>query len=136
MRSAASLIVLLALAACGGPDETPPAPSAEPVDQGPSLEGDELDGIVSGQLAYEHYCVGCHETGILDAPVVGHIEVAAEDWEKVSELWQAVVMEHARDGYFDMPAKGDQPELPDATVDAAVEHMLKITYPDWPADRK
>ena len=131
MRIPGLLGALLALVACGTSEDTP-APAPEPSDQGPSVEGDELDGIVSGQLAYEHYCVGCHETGILDAPVVG----SAEDWEKVSKLWQAVVMEHARDGYFDMPAKGDQPELPDATVDAAVEHMLKITYPDWPADRK
>ena len=47
-----------------------------------------------------------------------------------------VVVEHAQEGYFDMPAKGGRPDLPDDVVQAAVEHMLSITYPDWPVDTR
>jgi cytochrome c5 len=85
---------------------------------------------LSGEDAYLQYCAGCHETGLLDAPVVGN----QSDWEHVSQLWQAVVMAHARNGYLNMPARGSRPDLPDATIDAAVEYMLEITYADLPPD--
>lgn len=84
-----------------------------------------------GKQAYEEYCAGCHETGMLGAPVAGD----ATYWEGRSTLWQAVLMEHAKSGYFDMPAKGSRPDVPDETIDAATEYMLSITFPDMPKDR-
>ena len=84
-----------------------------------------------GKKAYEEYCAGCHETGMLGAPIAGD----ADFWEGRSTLWQAVLMEHAKTGYFDMPAKGSRPDLPDETIDAATEYMLSITFPDLPKDR-
>ena len=108
----------LAVTACGNnPSESLTEPSEAP--------------IISGADAYEQQCAGCHETGMHGAPVVGN----QDDWEDRSELWQAVVMAHARNGYLDMPAKGGRPDLPDETIDAAVEYMLKLTYPDMPADQ-
>lgn len=85
----------------------------------------------SGEAAYHEHCAGCHETGMLGAPVVGE----QQDWQHRSDLWQAVVMTHAREGYFDMPARGGRPDLPDATIDAAVEYMLHVTYPELPTDQ-
>lgn len=85
---------------------------------------------MSGAEAYEQQCAGCHETGMLGAPAVGN----QADWDERSRLWQPVLKAHARNGYLDMPAKGGRPDLPDATIDAAVEHMLKLTYPDMPTD--
>ena len=117
---------LLLVAACGGEPETPG--SGESVS--PPAEASTLNGTVSGQAAYEQYCIACHETGLLDAPVVGD----ARDWAEVSMLWQAVVVEHAQEGYLDMPARGGRPELPDEVVQAAVEYMLSVTYPDLPVD--
>lgn len=84
-----------------------------------------------GRKAYEEYCAGCHETGMLGAPIAGD----SQFWEGRSTLWQAVLMEHAKTGYFDMPAKGSRPDLPDETIDAATEYMLSITFPDLPKDR-
>jgi cytochrome c5 len=126
MRRTILLSCLFVLAACGGETSSPDA--AETV--AAPAEAETSNGKVSGAAAYEHYCIGCHETGLLDAPVVGN----AEEWAEVSRLWQAVVVEHAKDGYFDMPAKGGRPELTDEVVQAAVEHMLSITYPDLPMD--
>lgn len=116
------LIVLLgvaALAGCGG-TQTEPMPAAS-----------EGTVAMSGEAAYRQYCAACHETGKDGAPVVGK----HADWADRSKLWQAVIMDHARSGYLDMPAKGGRPDLPDATIDAAVEYMLERTHPDVPADR-
>jgi len=86
---------------------------------------------VSGKEAYLEHCAGCHDTGISGAPVVGDHSY----WDKRSKLWQAVLMDHAKTGYLNMPAKGGRPDLPDRTIDAAVEYMLEITYPNSPADQ-
>ena len=47
-----------------------------------------------------------------------------------SNLWQGVLMDHAKTGYFDMPARGGNSELPDEVVSAAAEYMLEMTFPD------
>ena len=85
----------------------------------------------NGRQAYLDYCAGCHETGMLGAPIAGD----AEYWRGRSTLWQAVLMEHAKEGYLDMPAKGSRPDVPDTTIDAATEYMLSITFPDLPKDQ-
>jgi len=117
------LIVLgcaLIVAACAGD------PAPQPVAEATA----PANVRISGEDAYLQYCAGCHETGLLGAPVVGN----RADWEHRSQLWQAVIMAHARNGYLDMPARGGRPDLPDATVDAAAEYMLEITHPDLPPD--
>lgn len=85
---------------------------------------------INGESAYNEHCAGCHETGILGAPREGE----PMDWQERSDLWQAVLMEHAKTGYFDMPARGGKTELPDEVVSAAAEYMLEQTFPDRPKD--
>ena len=85
---------------------------------------------IDGEQAYLEHCAGCHETGMLGAPREGE----PEDWEARSDLWQAVLMDHAKTGYFDMPARGGKSELPDDVVNAAAEYMLEATFPDRPED--
>jgi cytochrome c5 len=85
---------------------------------------------INGEEAYLNHCAGCHETGILGAPRAG----AKQDWESRSNLWQAVLMEHAKEGYFEMPARGGKMDLPDEVVSAAAEYMLEKTFPDRPKD--
>ncbi len=85
---------------------------------------------LNGEAAYEEHCAGCHETGMLGAPREGE----PTDWEERSNLWQAVLMEHANTGYFDMPAKGGKSDLPDDVVNAAAEYMLEQTFPNRPED--
>ena len=98
-------------------------------DAGSALD-DDAQAAVNGEAAYNAHCAGCHETGMLGAPREG----APQDWEARSSLWQAVLMEHAKTGYFDMPARGGKTELPDAVVDAAAEYMLEQTFPNRPVD--
>ena len=49
-------------------------------------------------------------------------------------MWQAVLFEHARAGYFDMPGKGGRRDLSDEAVEAATEYMLEKTFPELPKD--
>jgi len=91
-----------------------------------------VDGAtaIDGEAAYEENCAVCHETGMMGAPREGE----ASDWKDRSNLWQAVLMEHAKTGYFEMPARGGKTDLPDEVVQAAAEYMLEITFPDRPKD--
>ncbi len=98
--------------------------------------GDDADqavpdtAAINGESAYLEHCAGCHETGMLGAPREGE----PADWESRSNLWQAVLMDHAKTGYFEMPARGGKANLPDEIVEAAAEYMLEQTFPDRPED--
>jgi cytochrome c5 len=84
----------------------------------------------TGKEAYELVCARCHAEGKNGAPKTG--DPAA--WEGRSTLWEAVLFEHAKKGYNNMPAKGGDEELDDATVERAAEYMLRQVYPDAPPD--
>lgn len=88
------------------------------------------NGAIDGEAAFLENCAGCHEDGAQGAPRIG----APAEWEFRSSLWQAILMEHAKQGYYDMPARGGKPDLPDEVVDAAVEYMLETTFPGQPKD--
>ncbi len=122
MQKSIPSIVALLLVACGGADAPRGAPPAS-TSSAPSP--------MSGEDAYRHYCADCHDSGEDGAPVTGK----RSDWAGTSPLWQAVLMEHAKRGYLKMPAKGGYADIPDSTIDAAVEYMLELTYPDLPPDQ-
>jgi len=86
--------------------------------------------VDAGQGAYEAFCASCHDTGLHGAPVTGD----PDGWDQRSTLWQAVLFEHAKDGYLEMPAKGGMPELSDATATSAAEYILEATFQDLPPD--
>ncbi len=118
-KSTSALFAMLLVAACtAGPAgvgrAVPPADSA----------------ALDGERYYGDYCAGCHESGALGAPIVG----LASDWEDRSQLWDAVLFDHALTGHFDMPARGGHAELPDDVVKAAAEYMLRTTFPERPHD--
>lgn len=89
-------------------------------------------GVLSlnGETAYNEYCAGCHETGMLGAPVAGD----AADWGERSRLWDAVLLDHAITGYLEMPARGGRTDLPEEVVRSAAEYMLRLSFPDMPHD--
>ena len=91
-----------------------------------SIDGAVATGSINGEAAYNEYCSGCHETGMLGAPIAGK----ASDWADRSQLWDAVLLDHAITGYLEMPAKGGRTDLPEAVVKAAAEYMLETTFPD------
>jgi cytochrome c5 len=122
-RSIASLYLLWLLAGCAenGNGELPqvePQPAA-------------MDSALEiGRRAYEDICAGCHDEGINGAPKTG--DRAA--WENRSWLWEGVLFEHARTGFNEMPAKGGDSQLDEATVTKAAEYMMSLTYPEMPRD--
>lgn len=117
MRNNALLIATgLALAACAH-------------GRSDAVNGDN-DSSADGESAFLAHCAGCHETGMHGAPRIG----VAGEWQDRSGLWQAVLMDHARSGYYDMPARGGKTDLPDDVVNAAAEYMLEQTFPNRPGD--
>jgi cytochrome c5 len=95
--------------------------------------GEELQSTVTainGEAAYNENCAGCHETGMLGAPLAGD----AADWGARSQLWDAVLLDHAITGYLEMPAKGGRADLPDEVVKSAAEYMLRMTFPGMEHD--
>lgn len=95
-----------------------------------TMRSQAADQEMSGVEAYETVCARCHETGLDGAPATG--DTAA--WSGRSTQWEAVLFEHAKNGYLDMPAKGGNPELSDRTVVAAADYMLSLTYPNRSPD--
>ena len=120
------LCVLLALGfvltACEEAEEiSTPQDAPEPA----TMLSDDTDWL-AGKLAYEEVCAGCHAEGLDGAPRTGDPDA----WDERSWLWEAVLFEHARDGWGKMPAKGGDETLDDATIARAAEYMLTLTYPE------
>lgn len=108
---------------------------APPVEAGSAKEQRSLSSWPEGYLTlgketYERSCASCHDEGVHGAPAIGDRDA----WAGRSPLWSAVLLEHAKSGYLDMPAKGGDPELTDHAVEAAGEYMLSKTFPELPAD--
>jgi len=95
-----------------------------------ACHADDTTATLTGQAAYELACASCHEEGVDGAPQTGDPEA----WAGRSMLWEAVLFKHANEGYLDMPAKGGDPTLDEATVERAAEYMLTLTFPDVPKD--
>jgi cytochrome c5 len=116
-------LILCFGAACSPADDGRPASVSD-------SEVALVSGSLPGQRAYERACARCHEQGLDGAPATGD----SESWADRSSLWVAVLAEHARVGYLDMPSRGGEPDLTDQEVTAAAEYMLTLTHPDRPAD--
>lgn len=101
-RLAVCALIFLALEACSTPD----ARSA-----------------YTGEEAYRLVCARCHDDGSNGAPGIDDRDA----WAGRSWLWEAVLFEHAKNGYNEMPAKGGETSLDDATVERAAEYMLGRT---------
>ena len=93
-------------------------------------QGIASERLEDGKRNYEAICAKCHETGVDGAPVVGRVE----DWSERPQLWEAVLMEHAKAGYIKMPARGAADYATEYDVESATEYMLHLTYPNLPAD--
>jgi len=115
--AAAAIIVSGGCARDDGADDRTPA------DVDPSTAESRQ---IAGRAGYERVCANCHETGEDGAPRTGD----ADAWQDRSTLWEAVLYEHAKSGYIDMPARGGDADLSDPELEAAAEYMLSRTYPD------
>lgn len=96
--------------------------SDEPAAEEPAEVVEEIRTF-SAADAYELACAECHEEGLHGAPKTGDPEA----WAGRSWLWEAVLFEHAKKGYNEMPAKGGYESLSDDLVEKAAEYMLSRT---------
>ena len=116
------LLIVLAMAACGDTSST-----VEPQSLAPEVR---FEQTVSGKPTYDLRCASCHQDGKAGAPKTGD----PETWSNRSPLWMAVLAEHAKKGYLQMPAQGGDADISDAEIEAATEYMLSQTYPELPLD--
>jgi cytochrome c5 len=124
-------MALFCLAACSaGDDDTAAGSAAISPEQREVKPTWREDRLALGKQIYEAACASCHDTGDRDAPITGN----RDQWEQRSDMWQAVLFNHAKAGYLEMPGKGGQPELTDEAVEAATEYMLGLTFPELPKD--
>jgi cytochrome c5 len=123
LRIPSSLAVAIAalpmLCAC---EQSSTGDMAVPADPGTASASTGL----SSKEAYDQVCASCHEEGVNGAPRTGDREA----WSGRSWLWEAVLFEHVKQGYMDMPARGGDESLADVTAEKAAEYMLSKTYPD------
>lgn len=77
-------------------------------------------GPVDGKAVYEKACQACHATGVAAAPKYG--DKAA--WQARIKQGQDKLYANALKGIRGMPAKGGAPDLADAQVKAAVDHLV------------
>lgn len=90
----------------------------------------EITETLSGATAYKKACATCHEQGLDNAPKTGDRGA----WAGRSWLWEAILVEHARQGYLGMPAQGDGVQLSDGEISLAAEYMLRQVHPEVPPD--
>ncbi len=74
---------------------------------------------MDGEAVYAGVCGVCHNAGVAGAPIPG-----SDAWAVRAEQGRDTLIDHAINGINAMPAKGGRPDLSDAEVQAAVEHML------------
>ena len=122
LRIPVLLATAMMLFACGQGAEDPAVPETSVVPPPPTSDGVQM----AGKEAYDQVCAGCHEEGVDGAPRTGDRDA----WAGRSWLWEAVLFEHAKAGYMDMPAKGGDQSLDDAIVEKAAEYMLTKTFPN------
>ncbi|MGF1686895.1 cytochrome c5 family protein [Photobacterium japonica] len=91
------------------------------------LEGDApampivAAGPRSGDKVYGTFCAACHGTGVMGAPKKGD----ATDWTTRLTKGNAVLAEHAINGFNAMPAKGSCMDCSDDEIIAAIDHMIE-----------
>ena len=125
------VIALFIFTGCSGVSpEATAAPKASS-DQAGTAPSWREQRMALGRETYEAACASCHAAGDEHgAPVTGN----RDDWVGRSDMWQAVLFNHAKSGYLDMPGKGGQADLSDEAVEAATEYMLDQTFPELPRD--
>ena len=74
----------------------------------------------TGKEVYDVSCAGCHATGVLEAPKFG----VKEDWTKREAQGFETLVNHALNGFNNMPAKGGNPTIKNEEIIAAVTYML------------
>nr|WP_183383371.1 c-type cytochrome [Halomonas stenophila] len=78
-------------------------------------------GSADGESIYNSVCMACHDTGAAGAPKRG--DEAA--WSERTGQGFETLVSHAINGFNAMPARGGNPNLSDAEVQAAVAYLVE-----------
>ena len=97
---------------------------------GALAENPHTERLQHGKQVYLAACASCHDTGESGAPMLSR----PEQWSERSELWEAVLLEHANKGYGQMPGEGGDASLQEYDVDAAAEYILSRVFPERTTD--
>jgi len=73
-----------------------------------------------GEEVFNGTCIACHAQGLNGAPILGNNKM----WGKRVGQGEEALLEHARNGYGLMPAKGGNTDLTDEQLAAAIKFML------------
>ena len=77
-------------------------------------------GHRSGQELFDTICKGCHDTGMMDAPLIR----SAEFKERLAKKGFDKLFEDAKSGIGDMPAKGSCGDCSDDELKTAIRFLL------------
>ena len=83
-----------------------------------------------GKEVYIKTCARCHDSGADGAPMISR----PDQWSQRSDLWEAVLFEHANAGYGLMPGAGGDPALQEYDIDAAAEYIMSEIFPERGTD--
>jgi len=78
------------------------------------------NSVNPGRLVYEQTCTTCHTAGVMNAPRLGN----AQDWSARIQQGKETLVQHALNGFNQMPAKGGNPALARPDIIAAVDYMI------------
>ena len=81
----------------------------------------ESAGPRTGEQVYNSFCVACHGTGALGAPLKGN----AEAWASHIAKGEATLIKHAIEGFNSMPARGTCSTCTDEEIEATVHFLIK-----------
>ncbi len=127
-----SLVMALALSACGKKEEAQTAAPAQPAAEAskpaetPKTEVSAVadEHAENGEKVFKSTCSMCHQTGAAGAPIVGN----KGDWGPRIAQGTPTLYEHALKGFTGtkgtMPPKGANPSLSDDDVKAGVDYMV------------
>ncbi len=76
------------------------------------------NAAMTGEQVYNMHCAACHSSGVMNAPK--HGDKAA--WAPRLKQGDAVLFQHAKNGYKAMPAMGTCSECTDAELKAAIHY--------------
>ena len=93
---------------------------------GCSTENESVDTVnvvtepSAGELIVKKNCKVCHAQGINGAPIIGNKKM----WGPRLSQGEAVLIQHAIDGYELMPAKGGNEDLTNEEITLAVQYFI------------
>lgn len=82
-------------------------------------EDSATKAAMTGDMVYEKFCLACHGSGALGAPMLGDKSAWAP---RIAQGYETLI-KHAIEGINQMPARGGNPDLSDTEIANAVAYM-------------